>query len=115
MADDIEELRKRRMQQLIQQQLQQQQQDALQEQMQEAEISNQIRFIISDILSPEARERLSNIRIARPQYARQIEILLIQLKQAGRLPEKLSDKDFKDILMKITGRKKGTKVSYKKE
>ncbi|MBM3308798.1 MAG: DNA-binding protein [Candidatus Altiarchaeales archaeon] len=106
MAEDIEELRRRRMQQLLQQQMQQQQQEALQQQMQEAEVSSQIKFIINQILTPEARERLANIRLARPEYARQIEILLIQLKQAGRLPKQLSDVEFKKILLKISkGRK----------
>ena len=106
MAEDIEELRRRRMQQLLQQQMQQQQQEAMQQQMQEAEVSSQIKFIINQILTPEARERLSNIRLARPEYARQIEILLIQLKQAGRLPKQLPDEEFKKILMKIRGSNK---------
>ena len=112
MAEDIEELRRKRMQQLLQQQVQSQQQEALQEQMQEAEINNQIKFIIGNILEPEARERLANLRLARPQYARQIEILLIQLRQAGRLPQKLSDTEFKEILMKLSGKKREGKISY---
>jgi len=114
MADELEELRRRRMQQLMQQQMQAQQQDSVQEQMREAEINNQIKYIISQILSSEARERLSNIRLARPQQARQIEMLLIQLKQAGRLPSVLSDGEFKQILLKITGGKRESKVSYNK-
>lgn len=108
MAEDIEELRRRRMQQLMAQH----QQDAVQEQFQEAETSRQIKYIVDNILAPEARERLSNIRLARPQYARQIEVLLIQLKQAGRLPEMLSDADFKGILMKISGRKRESRIEY---
>ncbi|MDD5112038.1 MAG: DNA-binding protein [Candidatus Altiarchaeota archaeon] len=112
MADELEEIRRRRMQQLMAQQMQGQQQEAMQEQMREAEINSQIKLIIGQILSPEARERLSNIRLARPSQARQIEILLIQLKQAGRLPAQLTDKDFKEILLKITGTRREGKVSY---
>jgi programmed cell death protein 5 len=114
MAEDVEELRRRRMQQLIQQRLQQQQQEAVQADMQEAELSSQIKFIINQILEPEARERLSNIRLANPSYARQVEILLIQLKQAGRLPSKLSDGAFKQILHKINEGKKESRFSFKK-
>jgi len=114
MTEDIEEIRRRRMQQLIQHQMQEQQENAIQEQMQEAEISRQIKFIMNNILAPEARERLSNIRLVNPQYARQIEVLLIQLKQAGRLGDKLSDKELKQMLLKISSSRKDTKIDYER-
>jgi len=70
-----------------------------------------IKMIINRILTPEARERLGNIRLARPEFARQIEILLIQLYQAGQLPKKLTDEKLKEILERIHSRKKETKIT----
>ena len=107
---DIEELRQRRMQQLLQQQMQQQLQQQVQQQLQEEEMSAQIKLIINKILTPEARERLSNIRTVRPAYARQIEILLIQLYQAGKLPQQLTDDGLKEILLKIQSAKREGKI-----
>lgn len=106
---DLEELRKRRMAELQAQQ-QQGAGDPYQQQMAEQQIEEQIKHIITQILSPEARERLANIRAARPKYARQIEILLIQLAQSGQLPKKMSDDDFKAILAKLTSQKRETKI-----
>lgn len=79
--------------------------------MQEEQLSSQISHIINQILEPDARERLANIRVARPDYARQVEVLLIQLYQAGQLPQKLSDENFRKILERIQSRKKETKIS----
>jgi len=97
---ELEELRQRRIKQLVEQQRQGQGQQ-LQQQMKEQEIEAQIKLIIAQILTPEARERLSNIRLARSQFARQIEIFLIQLHQAGKLPQKLTDEQLKQILEKL--------------
>lgn len=103
---DIEELRRRRLQKLMEQQVaersQQQIQAQIQQQMREEEASAQIKMIVDGVLSPEARERLANIRLSRPAYARQVEVLLIQLYQAGRLSDKLGDEDFKKILLKLS-------------
>lgn len=110
---DIEEVRQRRMQQLLQQQMQQQLQQQVQQQLQEEEISAQIKLIINKILTPEARERLNNIRTVKPVHARQIEILLIQLYQAGKLPQQLTDEGFKEILSKIQVTKRETKIEKK--
>ncbi|MBN2251694.1 MAG: DNA-binding protein [Candidatus Altiarchaeota archaeon] len=106
-ASELEEIRKRRFQELMQQQMQQQ----VQRGMQEEQLSSQISHIINQILEPDARERLANIRVARPDYARQVEVLLIQLYQAGQLPQKLSDENFRKILERIQSRKKETKIS----
>lgn len=96
-SDELEGIRQQRLRQMLQQQAQQQ----IQQQVQEEQISAQIKLIINQILDTEARERLGNIRIARPEFARQIEIFLIQLYQAGRLPKRLTDAQFKEILEKL--------------
>jgi programmed cell death protein 5 len=111
MADDLEEIRRRRMQELMQGQMQQQSQQQMQRAMQEQQVAEQIKVILNQILEPAARDRLSNIRIASPEFARQIEMLLIQLYQGGQLPQKLSDENFKKILEKIRSKKKETKIT----
>jgi len=102
---DIEELRARRMQELMAKQSQQQ--------AQEQEVNQQIKLIISKILSPEARSRLGNIRAANPEYARQVEVLLIQLAQSGRLPKEIGDEQLKQILLKIKEGQRETKIEFK--
>ena len=101
MTDDLEALRKKRLQQLMQQQSEQAMQQQLQQQIQMEQIDQQIKIIIQQIMTPTARERLGNIRAANPEFARQIEIMLIQLYQAGRLPKKINDEQLKEILKKI--------------
>jgi len=102
MPDELDELRQRRMRELMAGQMQ----DQYQRNIQEQQISSQINTIISQIMEPAAKERLANIRFARPEFARQVEILLIQLYQAGQLPKKLSDEAFKKILEKISSGKR---------
>ena len=107
MSDDLEILRQKRLREMMQQQDQQQ----MQHQAQEEQVATQIKGIIHQILTPEARDRLGNIRLARPEFARQVEILLIQLYQSGQLPKKLTDEKLKEILTKIHGKKKDTKIT----
>lgn len=106
---DIDELRKKRVKQLAQQQSDEQ----FQQQMQASELERQVKQIVDQILTPEAKERLGNIRAARPEYARQIEILLIQMHQSGRLPKQIDDTQFKEILKKLIGKKRDTSISVR--
>lgn len=107
---ELEEIRKRRMQELLQRQVQEQTQEQFQRQLQEQQIESQIKMIINRILTPEARQRLGNIRTARPDFARSVEIFLIQLYQAGRLPKQVDDKTFKEILLKLKEGKRDIKI-----
>ncbi|HHQ45369.1 MAG TPA: DNA-binding protein [Candidatus Altiarchaeales archaeon] len=106
---ELEELRKKRLAQLRAQQSQLLQQEYQQE-LQRQEVEQQIKHIINNIMTPEARERLANIRLARPDFARQVEILLIQMAQSGRLPKKIDDLLFKQILSKISEGKRETQI-----
>ncbi len=97
--EELENLRRRKLEQLKQQAVQQQMAE-----QQQKEFSNQKYQIMRKILSQEGRQRLENIRIVKPQFAEQIEMQLIQLFQSGRLrgATPLPDKEFKKILEKIT-------------
>jgi len=106
---EIEEIKKRRMQQLMQQQAEQQ----TQQQLQEQQVDEQLKSIMSQILTPDAQERIANIRLANPDFARQVEVILVQLYQAGKLPGKVNDAQLKEILMKLQTQKRETKIIRK--
>jgi programmed cell death protein 5 len=57
--------------------------------------------VLRAILTPEARERLSRVRIARPDQAEALEEQLIALARAGRLAHKVGDEDLRLILQKL--------------
>ena len=67
--EELENIRRRRLEQLKQQAVQQQ----IAEQQQE-EYSKQKYQVMRKILSQEGRQRLENIRIVKPQFAEQIEL-----------------------------------------
>ena len=90
--EDIEEIRKRKLEELkkIREQEQQQVQQELQKQL-----------FFKQIMTPEARERLTRIKMANPAYAEQVEALLIQLAQSGRL-RGIIDEEVGDLWREVT-------------
>lgn len=61
----------------------------------------QKREILRKILSSEARERLARIKLARPEFAENVEKILITLYLQGKIKEQLSDEKFKEFLKKL--------------
>jgi programmed cell death protein 5 len=115
---DIEEIRRRRMQELqqqaaAQQQQQQQQPDAEAQERMRREMEAQKRQAMMQILTPEARGRLANIRLTKPEYVDQIELQLIQLAQMGRIQSKITDEQLKELLKKLAGQKKEINITRK--
>lgn len=113
---DIEELRRKRMQQLQQQASQQASQQAAQAESQERmrqELEAQKRQAMMQILTPEARSRLANIRLTKPEFVDQIELQLIQLAQMGRIKSQISDDELKILLTKLAGQKREIKITRK--
>ncbi len=107
MAEDgeIEEIRKRRAQELQAQYQEQQRQGELRRQFEV-----QKRAAMLQILTPEARSRLANVRAVKPEFAEQLEIQLIQLAQSGRIGGKITDAQLKEILDKLQSRKREIKI-----
>lgn len=72
--------------------------------------------ILSRLLEPSARERLSRVRIVRPDRAEQVEQYIIKLYQMGSISQKLGEKDVVQILDGLSrDQKAGTKIIYNRK
>ncbi|GAA5963642.1 hypothetical protein JCM21900_000205 [Sporobolomyces salmonicolor] len=78
--------------------------DAAQKMAQEEE---QRRTAMSQILSAEARERLSRIALVKPDRARAIEQLLMRMAQSGQLRGRVSEEQLIDVLDQVEAMEKG--------
>ncbi len=103
MAEDIEEIRKKKLLEL-QRRLAEQQKEEEERVRQEMELEAQLNAIMKQILTPEARERLARVKLVRPELARQVELILVQLYQAGQITERITDEKLKKILAQIDAR-----------
>jgi programmed cell death protein 5 len=66
---------------------------------------HQIEMFLYRILSPEARERLNNIRLVNVERYIKISEMLVKLAQSGKIDKVLTDADLKEILMQINVKK----------
>jgi programmed cell death protein 5 len=80
-----------------------------QEQMQQ-QLEAQKEALLRSILSPEARQRLTNLRMVKPEFTEQLELQLIQLAQQRKLPIPLSDEQLKQLLVQLQPRKRETTI-----
>ena len=106
--DELEAIRQRKLASLRQQ--------ALREQAEEqaaVEAQAQKESILRQILTPEARQRLANIKIVKPQFAEQIEMQLIQLASTGRLKGQVTDEQLKALLQQLQGKERERKITFR--
>jgi len=62
------------------------------------------------ILTPDAKQRLSNLKLVKPEIADRVEEYLIQMAQAGRLKTPVDDNTLKALLDRILPRKKEVRI-----
>jgi programmed cell death protein 5 len=72
----------------------------------EQQLEAQKQALLSKILTPEARQRLNNLKMVKQEFTEQIEMQLIEMAQTGKLPIPLSDAQLKGILIQLQSRKR---------
>ena len=77
----------------------------------EAEISAQKERLLKQILTPEARMRLNNIKMVKPDLSDLVEQYLIGMATQGKLPGQLTDDQLKQILLSIQQSKRDFKIN----
>jgi len=103
--DELENLRRKRLLEY------QQQADQDQKETQaEKQIEAQKQALLRQILTIESRQRLTNLKMIKPEFIEQIELQLIQLAQMGKIPIPLPDDQLKKILIQLQSRKRETKI-----
>jgi programmed cell death protein 5 len=90
--------------------LQQKMTDEQKQSQAEQQLEMQKQELLRQILSPEARQRLTNLKMIKPEFTEQLELQLIQLAQAGKLPIPLPDAQLKQILIQLQSRKREPKI-----
>ncbi|PTD94043.1 DNA-binding protein [archaeon SCG-AAA382B04] len=93
--DDIEEIRQKKLEELKEKKGSQ---EELEQRKQQQEA--QKKKLLKKIMTSEARQRLSNLRMAKPEFVESIEQQLILLAQKGSIQGKIDDDQFKKILKK---------------
>jgi programmed cell death protein 5 len=63
------------------------------------------------LLEPQARQRLMNIKMVKPDLAATVENYLISAASAGRLNRSLTDEELKQILLSLQQPKKDFKIN----
>ena len=82
----------------------------------ERERRARIEAILRQILTPEARERLSNLRLVKPELASTLEEQLILLAQNKRVPVPITDEFLKRILAELYEQtRRETKITFKRK
>ena len=99
--DELEEIRRRRLSDLRRQLSEEQQKGD-----QEKEFETQKEAALKQVLTYEARQRLSRIKLIKPEFVEQIELQLIQIAQSGKVRLPIDDEQLKRILLQLQTTKK---------
>jgi programmed cell death protein 5 len=103
--EELEALRKRRMLELQQRMVEEQRQAQAHQQLED-----QKQALLRRILTPEARSRLTNLKMVKPEFTQQLELQLIQLAQQGRINIPITDEQLKELLVKLQSGRRDYKI-----
>lgn len=68
--------------------------------------------LLKVLLTSDARERLTRIKMVKPEVAKAIENTIIQLASSGRLKKAVSDEEIKDYLASMQQPQKNFKIRW---
>lgn len=77
----------------------------------EEELNTQKEHVLKQILTADARSRLANIKMVKPELATMIENYLIGMATQGRLPHSINDDQLKQILLSMQQPKHDFKIN----
>jgi len=103
--EELEALRKRRLFELQQRMVEEQKQAQAQQQLE-----GQKQALLRRILTPEARSRLTNLKMVKPEFTEQLELQLIQLAQQGRIAIPITDEQLKELLVRLQSGRRDYKI-----
>lgn len=103
--EELEAIRRRKILEMQQRLLQEQEAAEAKKRM---EMEKQA--LLRKILTPEARQRLANLKMIKPEFTSQIETWLIQLTQQGKISIPIDDEQLKEILRRLQTSKKEIRI-----
>jgi len=77
----------------------------------ENQINAQKEILLKQLLSYEARLRLNNVKMVKPELANMVENYLLDLASQGRSPGQITDDQLKQILLSAQQPKKDFKIN----
>ena len=107
--DELEAIKRRKMQELRRKQLEQMQHQS-QEQEQLQQQVQQLEMMVRQALTKEALERYGNLKTAFPEKAVQLLVILAQALQSGQI-KTIDDETLKEVLRRLTPKKKEFKIN----
>ncbi len=108
MDEELEKLKKKRLEELQQQANQEDIEE--QQETQKKQMEEQKKAILRTVLTPEARQRLGRIKVARPEVVESIENQLIMIARSGQLENKINDEQLRKLLLKVIPKKRDIKI-----
>jgi len=103
--EDLEAIRKRKLMELQQRILEEQEAAEMRKRLEA-----QKQAILRRILTPEARQRLTNLKMVKPDFAAHLEEQLIQIAQQGRISIPIDDEQLKEILRRLQAGKREIQI-----
>ena len=85
--------------------------DDFQEKQNNQDIQAQKEGILKQILAPEARMRLNNIKMVKPELSDLVEQYLIGMASQGKMHSQITDDQLKQILLSIQQPKRDFKIN----
>lgn len=113
--DDLTAIRNKRMQEL---QKQMKGGDGDERKRQQMESSKRqedmVNSMLSQLLNQDARARLNSIALVKPDQAKQVEGMLINMARSGQISEKMTEKQLVQVLEQISEKKQRTTVKFER-